>query len=132
MGEPEMLAQVGPVKLRLQVMSAQTGAMGPGKAAVLEAIQTHGSITGAGRALGMSYKRCWALVDEMNRCWRSPLVTAVRGGPTQGALLTDEGTLVLEAFRALEQRLTAATREDPAYAALVDNLRETPLSSPGS
>ena len=127
-----MLAQVGPVKLRLQVMSAGTGAMGPGKAAVLEAIQTHGSITAAGRALGMSYKRCWALVDEMNRCWRTPLVTAVRGGPTQGALLTDEGTLILEAFRALEQRLTAATREDPAYAALVDNLRETPLSSPGS
>ena len=127
-----MLAQVGPVKLRLQVMSAGTGAMGPGKAAVLEAIQTHGSITAAGRALGMSYKRCWALVDEMNRCWRTPLVTAVRGGPTQGALLTDEGPLVLEAFRALEQRLTAAPREDPAYAALVDNLRETPLSSPGS
>ncbi|MDZ4376012.1 MAG: LysR family transcriptional regulator [Phenylobacterium sp.] len=131
MGEPEMLAQVGPVKLRLQVMSAETCAMGPGKAAVLEAIQTHGSITGAGRALNMSYKRCWALVDEMNRCWRTPLVTAVRGGPTQGALLTEEGILVLEAFRALEQRLTAVTREDPAYAALVDNLRETPLSSPG-
>ena len=87
-----MLARVGPVKLRLQVMSAETGAMGPGKAAVLEAIQTHGSITRAGRALGMSYKRCWAL----------------------------------------EQRLTAATREDPAYAALVDNLRESPLSPTAS
>ncbi|AQR62074.1 hypothetical protein BZG35_10790 [Brevundimonas sp. LM2] len=122
-----MLARVGPVKLRLQVMSAQTGAMGPGKAAVLEAIQTHGSISGAGRALRMSYKRCWALVDEMNRCWRAPLVTAVRGGPTQGALLTEEGARVLAAFRALEHHLAAATRDDPAYAILVDNLRETPL-----
>ena len=122
-----MLARVGPVKLRLQVMSAETGAMGPGKAAVLEAIQTHGSISGAGRALKMSYKRCWALVDEMNRCWRTPLVTAVRGGPTQGALLTEEGVLVLGAFRSLEERLTAATRDDPAYATLIDNLRDTPL-----
>ncbi|QDH73518.1 winged helix-turn-helix domain-containing protein [Brevundimonas sp. M20] len=127
-----MLARVGPVKLRLQVMSAETGAMGPGKAAVLEAIRTHGSITGAGRALRISYKRCWALVDEMNRCWRTPLVTAVRGGPTQGALLTEEGARILEAFRALEQRLTAATRDDPAYATLVDHLRDTPLPPAGS
>lgn len=118
-----MLARVGPVKLRLQMMSAETSAMGRGKAAVLEAIRTQGSISGAGRALGMSYKRCWALMDEMTRCWRTPLVTAVRGGPAQGALLTEEGTLVLEAFRSLEQRLTATTREDPAYAVLVDNLR---------
>ncbi|GLK50180.1 hypothetical protein GCM10017620_31540 [Brevundimonas intermedia] len=124
-----MLARAGPVKLRLQVMSAETGAMGPGKAAVLEAIRTHGSISGAGRALGMSYKRCWALVDEMNRCWRRPLVTAVRGGAAQGAHLTQEGVLVLAAFRALEQRLTAVTLDDPAYAALVDNLRDTPLAS---
>lgn len=122
-----MLARVGPVKLRLQVMSADTGAMGPGKAAVLEAIQTHGSISGAGRALNMSYKRCWALVDEMNRCWRTPLVTAVRGGSAQGAHLTSEGQLVLDAFRALELRLTATTQGDPAYATLVENLRDTPL-----
>lgn len=126
-----MLARTGPVKLRLQVMSAETGAMGPGKAAVLEAIQAHGSISSAGRALRMSYKRCWALVDEMNRCWKSPLVTAIRGGPTQGAVLTAEGVMVLEAFRTLEQRLTTTTREDPAYATLVDLLRDTPLS-PGA
>ena len=122
-----MLAHVGPLKLRLQVMSAETGAMGPGKAALLEAIQGHGSISGAGRALGISYKRCWALVDEMNRCWRRPLVLTARGGRAQGARLTDEGRLVLEAFRALEQRLTSVTRADPAYAILLENLRDTPL-----
>lgn len=121
-----MLAHVGPVKLRLQVMSAETGAMGPGKAALLEAIQGHGSISGAGRALGISYKRCWALVDEMNRCWRRPLVSTARGGRAQGARLTDEGRLVLEAFRALEERLISATQADPAYAILLENLRDTP------
>ena len=122
-----MLARIGPVKLRLQVMSAETSAIGPGKAAVLEAIRSEGSISGAGRRLGMSYRRCWVLVDEMNRCWRSPLVTTVRGGPAQGAHLTSTGTLVLEAFRSLEQRLAAATRDDPAYTALVDTLRDPPL-----
>lgn len=122
-----MSARIGPVKLRLQVMSAETSAMGPGKASVLEAIAAHGSISGAGRALQMSYKRCWALVDEMNRCWTTPLVTATRGGPAQGACLTEEGRLVLDAFRALERRLSDATRDDPAYAILVDNLRDAPL-----
>ena len=122
-----MLTRLGPVKLRLQVMSAEMSAMGPGKAAVLEAIMTNGSISGAGRALNMSYKRCWALVDEMNRCWKTPLVTAMRGGRAQGAFLTEEGRLVLDAFRALERRLSDVTRDDPAYATLVDNLRDTPL-----
>ena len=122
-----MLTRIGPVKLRLQVMSAETSAMGPGKAAVLEAIMTNGSISGAGRALNMSYKRCWALVDEMNRCWMTPLVTATRGGPAQGACLTEEGRLVLDAFRSLERRLSDVTRDDPAYAALVGTLRDAPL-----
>ena len=122
-----MLTRIGPVKLRLQVMSAETSAMGPGKAAVLEAITATGSISAAGRALQMSYKRCWALVDEMNRCWKTPLVTAMRGGRAQGAFLTEEGRLVLDAFRALERRLSDVTRDDPAYATLVDNLRDTPL-----
>ena len=122
-----MLTRIGPVKLRLQVMSAEMSAMGPGKAAVLEAIMTNGSISGAGRALNMSYKRCWALVDEMNRCWKTPLVTAMRGGRAQGAFLTEEGRLVLDAFRALERRLSDVTRDDPAYATLVDNHRDTPL-----
>ncbi len=108
-------------------MSAETSAMGPGKAAVLEAIAATGSISGAGRALDMSYKRCWALVDEMNRCWQTPLVIATRGGPAQGASLTDQGRIVLDAFRALERRLSDVTRGDPAYATLVDNLRDAPL-----
>lgn len=121
------MARIGPVKLKLQIMRAETSAMGPGKAAVLEAIVANGSISGAGRALDMSYKRCWALVDEMNRCWNTPLVTTARGGPAQGAFLTGEGRLVLDAFRALERRLSDVTRDDPAYAILVDNLRDAPL-----
>ena len=127
-----MLTRIGPVKLRLQVMSAETSAMGPGKAAVLEAITATGSISAAGRALQMSYKRCWALVDEMNRCWTTPLVTATRGGPAQGACLTEEGRLVLDAFRDLERRLSDVTRDDPAYGTLVDNLRDAPLPGTAS
>lgn len=63
----------------------------------------------------------------MNRCWKTPLVTATRGGRAQGACLPKEGRLVLNAFRALERRLSDVTRDDPAYATLVDNLRDARL-----
>ena len=122
-----MLAHIGPMRLRLQVMSAQTGAIGPGKAAVLEAIRDHGSISAAGRALGISYKRCWALADEMNRCWQEPVITTARGGAAQGAALTETGEAVLEAYRALEQSLLSVTRDSPAYAVLTARLRDSPL-----
>lgn len=83
--------------------------MGPGKAALLEAIMNEGSISAAGRALGMSYRRTWLLVDTMNRCWREPLVETSAGGRHGGgALLTDAGTQVLAYYRAIEARLAEA------------------------
>lgn len=54
--------------------------MGLGRADLLEAIWSDGSISAAGRALGMSYRRAWLLVDEMNRCFDPPLVDTVKGG----------------------------------------------------
>ena len=55
-------------------------AIGPGKAALLESIAQVGSISAAGRALGMSYKRAWLLVDSVNTHFREPLVEAAKGG----------------------------------------------------
>jgi len=84
-------------------------AMGPGKADLLEAIAREGSISGAGRALGMSYRRTWLLVDTMNRCWQAPLVeTAAGGSAGGGARLSDLGRDVLARYRALEARIAAA------------------------
>ena len=83
--------------------------MGPGKADLLEAIQHEGSISAAGRALGMSYRRSWMLVDTMNRCWTEPLVEAVAGGGhDRGARVTVLGKQVLGAYRALEQRMAGS------------------------
>jgi hypothetical protein len=62
------------LKLKLQLYCGDEIAMGPGKADLLEAIAREGSISAAGRALGMSYRRAWLLVDTMNRCFRAPLV----------------------------------------------------------
>lgn len=100
--------------------------MGPGKADLLEAIDREGSISAAGRALGMSYRRTWLLVDSMNRCWVDKLVdTTPGGGQAKGARLTDSGRSILAAWRALEQDLlsTAGNRLDQ-FAPL---LRKAPL-----
>jgi molybdate transport system regulatory protein len=97
------------MKLRAQIFCADETAMGPGKAELLEAIDNTGSISGAGRALGMSYRRAWLLVDTMNRCWAEPMVeTTAGGGAASGAHLTDFGRKVLAAYRALEASLFGA------------------------
>ncbi len=92
--------------------------MGPGKADLLEAIEREGSISAGGRALGMSYRRTWMLVDTMNRCWREPLVeTATGGRHGGGARLTELGREVLRNFRLLQGRIAEAAESD-ALAAL--------------
>jgi molybdate transport system regulatory protein len=109
---------IGPLKLKAQLYCGAETAMGPGKADLLEAIDREGSISAAGRALGMSYRRTWLLVDAMNRCWAEPLVEATPGGGAgKGAHLTACGRAVLEAYRALEADLVAAARA-PALAKL--------------
>jgi molybdate transport system regulatory protein len=99
------------LKLRARLYCGPEIAMGPGKADLLAAIDSEGSISGAGRALGMSYRRTWLLVDTMNRCWKTPLVETAAGG-TQGggAKLSDLGHDVLRYFRALEARIAEAAR----------------------
>lgn len=81
---------------------------GPGKADLLAAIAAEGSISAAGRAMGMSYKRAWSLVEEMNSAFTEPLVESARGGAHGGgASLTEAGAAVLADYRRLTARLMA-------------------------
>lgn len=118
---------IKPIKLKLQILCADAIAMGPGKADLLDAIAAEGSISGAGRRMGMSYRRAWQLVDLMNRCWAAPLVEtspgSARGG---GARLTAAGETVLAEFRALQAALDARAEGGDA-AALAARLRARPL-----
>jgi molybdate transport system regulatory protein len=95
--------------LKLRLMQDDAIAIGPGKADLLEAIARTGSISGAGRALQMSYRRTWQLVDLMNRCFKEPLVrSAVGGQKGGGAQVTEMGLLVLQRYRAMEAAALAA------------------------
>lgn len=104
-----MVPRLGPLKLKAQIFCGDEPAIGPGKADLLEAIDREGSISGAGRALGMSYRRTWLLVDSMNRCWAERLVeTTPGGGQGKGARITDFGHQVLAAYRNLEKTMLTA------------------------
>ena len=119
---------IGALKVKTQILCGDEFAMGPGKADLLDAIAHEGSISGAGRALGMSYRRSWLLVDTMNRCWASPLVeTTAGGGKGKGARLTALGVQVLKAYRDLEASLMQASGEP--LKALTAKLLPTPRAS---
>lgn len=93
------------VKLRFEF--GEQLQLGPGKAELLERIAADGSIAAAGRAMGMSYKRAWSLVEEMNAAFAQPVLVSARGGAAHGgAQLTDTGRAVIAHFRALERLVT--------------------------
>ncbi len=101
-----------PARLRLRVHFGPT-MLGPGKADLLELIDQTGSISAAGRAMKMSYKRAWTLVDEMNNAYTAPLVISARGGPEGGgAHLSETGHKVLGIYRAMMAQVEATTAPD--------------------
>lgn len=92
------------IRLRLQFDDRLV--FGPGKAELLARIRESGSISAAGRAMGMSYKRAWSLVEEVNAAFRAPLVLCARGGAGGGgAALTEAGLVVLAAYEAMIARV---------------------------
>jgi molybdate transport system regulatory protein len=101
------------VQFRVRIRRGGDIAVGPGKVDLLEAIEAMGSITGAARSLGMSYRRAWLLVDTMNRCFRAPLVEAEAGGKRGGgARLTRLGAEVIRRYRRIERDAARAGAAD--------------------
>ena len=102
---------MGDVRLTVRVDFGADRALGPGKIRLLEAIGKTGSISQAGRSLDMSYRRAWLLVDDMNRCFREPVVSTQPGGAQGGgAALTPFGLELIEQYRSIESEAMAATK----------------------
>jgi len=88
-------------------------ALGPGMAQLLERIVEHGSIRGAAAAMGMSYRKAWLLIQELQKSFDGPVVTAEVGGITGGGTeLTELGTSLLKLYRRVESRAADATKAD--------------------
>ena len=89
------------------------GRIGPGKIALLENIDKNGSISAAGRAMDMSYKRAWDLVDEINRICRQAAVERQTGGKNGGgAVLTPFGISLVARYRKIERDAASAVRKE--------------------
>src|SRR5579862_795583 len=117
-------------KLTLRIDLGPEQAIGPGKIRLLETIAETGSISQAGRTLGMSYRRAWLLVDDLNRCFRTPVVAAQTGGSRGGgAVLTPFGSDLVAHYRALER---AAHRAGSRHLRALDAARRAPKRRAGA
>lgn len=114
------------LRIKIQIYCGQEIAMGPGKADLLDAIASEGSISAAGRKLKMSYRRCWMLVDVMNRCWTDPLVAT----SSEGAVVTAFGRAVLADYRRLQDAVARCAGRE-GWPDLASRLRGAPLPGQG-
>jgi molybdate transport system regulatory protein len=98
---------------RLRVQSGEDIALGPGKVDLLALIGKTGSIRDAAERMNMSYMRAWTLIRTMNRCFKEPVVEAIRGGKTGGgARLTETGKQALELYQHMEKSCLGALSDD--------------------
>lgn len=87
--------------------------IGPGKIALLEQIEARGSIAAGGRALDMSYRRAWELVENLNQTFGRPVVEPKSGGKKGGgATLTPLGLSLITRYRAMEKAAAAAAKSE--------------------
>lgn len=95
--------------LTLRILGKRAPAMGPGKAELIERIAETGSISAAARAMGMSYRRAWQLVEALNRDYRQRIIDTATGGRRGGgARVTPFGRRVHALYRAMEAKASAA------------------------
>ncbi|WP_434517057.1 TOBE domain-containing protein [Dechloromonas sp. ARDL1] len=107
---------------KLEVDSEFGTFLGDTRIRLLEAIEQHGSISQAAKAVPLSYKAAWDAVDAMNNLADQALVVRSTGGKHGGGTqLTDYGRKVVALYRALEaeyqaalDRLTASMNEGEA------------------
>lgn len=108
------------LKARLRFKRGDALVLGPGRIELMEAVAQCGSISGAARAMGMSYRRAWLLIDEVNSAFARPLVESVAGGRRGGgARLTEAGVAVVAAYRRM---LAAADKAMAADRVMIEAL----------
>lgn len=97
----------------LRIDFPENSRLGRGKIQLLEHIRDTGSISAAGRAMDMSYRRAWQLVDALNSMFSAPAVISQRGGKQGGgAVLTPFGDELIHRFRQMETILAKSLQDD--------------------
>lgn len=110
---PQTGAGEAGARLMIRVAFGWHDALGPGKARLLELVDKHGSISAASRAMGISYRRAWLLIEGLRQTFRAPVLAARHGGTRGGgAGLTPFGRDLLRRYRAIERAARAAVADD--------------------
>ena len=103
------------ISLTLRIDLGTVGAVGPGKIRLLELIGETGSISAAGRAMGMSYRQAWLLIDSLNSAFREPATATLSGGAKGGgADLTPFGKTLIRIYRDIEAAAEKTVAEELA------------------
>ena len=101
------------LRFRMRINHGDVIAVGPGKIALLEAVERTGSITAAAKDLDMSYRRAWLLLDELNRSLKQPAIDSAKGGQRGGgSALTEVGRELIRLYRHIEAKAAKACGKD--------------------
>ena len=114
-GRPPKIRHPQAIGLRLRVVLPQGTALGPGRSELLQHVNDLGSIAAAARAMNMSYKRAWTLIDATAKAFGAPMVVASPGGASGGqAKLTDLGLQLVHLYKSIENKSTEASAAELA------------------
>jgi molybdate transport system regulatory protein len=114
-GRPPKVRHPQAIGLRLRVVLPQGTALGPGRIELLQHINDLGSIAAAARAMNMSYKRAWTLIDATAKAFGAPMVVASPGGASGGqAKLTDLGLQLVHLYKSIENKSAEASAAELA------------------
>jgi molybdate transport system regulatory protein len=99
------------IELSIRLDLPGSGYIGPGKIELLRQIRAHRSISAAARAMDMSYRRAWLLVQELNGLFTVPVVEKWLGGTSRGgATLTPAGERLVASYESVVQNAAEANR----------------------
>ncbi|MDX1352132.1 MAG: LysR family transcriptional regulator [Thiomicrorhabdus sp.] len=94
------------IRARFWITGTHSGYIGIGRIQLLEKIAEHGSMSQAAKSMGMSYKKAWKLIEELNAMYDQPLIIKAKGGKSGGgSVLTEKGLKVIQNFKHVEQEL---------------------------
>jgi molybdate transport system regulatory protein len=106
---PQRKRQTAAVAIELRFPNG--GALGPDDIALIDMIRKDRSIIGASRSLGVSYRKCWLVVDALNRCFESPVVATFPGRRNGGAEITQFGERLVALYRSIERHAETSSRK---------------------
>ena len=102
----------GAPRLWIKIYFGDRGQIGPGKIRLLRGIDADRSISAAARVMGMSYRRAWVLVDQMNQTFGQPVGTTYTGGNARGgAELTALGSGIVARYTTLMEQAEAGSAD---------------------